>query len=196
MAIRPISKLPDPIQPLSNDDYLMLSVFNPDSGGQLSVKCTLGQLKDYVMGGTEACEPTSVHISPNGDGALTSTPYTVTYKLADGLVSDPEQTTTITFTVESGDGSDVASLSNLLKAMADAIGLPYHGGGGGTAQWSLGYPSGDGLNMISGGDGSVTSLPQTLDLYLTPNALNDAVQVLFGSGVTVHSCGSQNYPGV
>ena len=51
-------------------------------------------------------------------------------------------------------------------------------------------------DSIHGGDGSATAAPADLVLSLTPGADYDAVDILFGAPVTVHSCGPQVWPGL
>ena len=48
-------------------------------------------------------------------------------------------------------------------------------------------------DSLHGGDGSATAAPADLVLSLTPGADYDAVAILFGSAVTIHSCGPQTW---
>lgn len=48
-----------------------------------------------------------------------------------------------------------------------------------------------GSPYFRGGDGSAGGEPATLHLLLTPGADHDAVQILFGGPVDIHSCGEQ-----
>lgn len=52
MAIKAVSQLPDPIQPLADADLLFLTQYDADSEQFVSVQLPLSQLKDYVNGGT------------------------------------------------------------------------------------------------------------------------------------------------
>lgn len=51
-------------------------------------------------------------------------------------------------------------------------------------------------DSLHGGDGSAEAAPADLVLSLTPGADYDAVAILFGSPVTVHSCGPEVWPGI
>lgn len=51
-------------------------------------------------------------------------------------------------------------------------------------------------DSLHGGDGSATAAPADLVLSLTPGAEYDAVAILFGAAVTVHSCGPEVWPGI
>lgn len=88
--------------------------------------------------------------------------------------------------------------SALLLAMTVAINLDsgldlIDAGDGMTAPYSVGYFS---RHDIAGGDGSVSAEPADLVLSLTPAADHDAVAILFGEAITVHSCGPQVWPEV
>lgn len=48
-------------------------------------------------------------------------------------------------------------------------------------------------DSLHGGDGSATAAPADLVLSLTPGAEYDAVAILFGAAVTIHSCGPQTW---
>ena len=48
MAIKAVSQLPDPIQPLTDGDLLFLTQYDPDNEQFVSVQLPLGDLKTYV----------------------------------------------------------------------------------------------------------------------------------------------------
>lgn len=69
MAIKAVSQLPDPIQPLADTDLLFLTQYDADSEQFVSVQLPLGQLKDYVNGVTPepiSCEGATplIHFPP------------------------------------------------------------------------------------------------------------------------------------
>ena len=57
MAIKAVSQLPDPIQPLSDNDLLFLTQYDADNEQYVSVQLSLGDLKDWINVG--APEPIS-----------------------------------------------------------------------------------------------------------------------------------------
>ena len=139
-------------------------------------------------GGGGDCTPTTVHML--------------------GTVSDPTgltsaSTATITYSYNGGPAATVQfagakTQSYLLLAMADAINLDagmdlIDAGSGMTAPYSIGY--GEKRDRIMGADGSAEANPADLVLSLTPGAYYDAVAILFGEAITVHSCGPKVWPG-
>lgn len=48
MAIKAVSQLPDPIQPLADTDLLFLTQYDAESEDFVSVKVSLGELKAHV----------------------------------------------------------------------------------------------------------------------------------------------------
>lgn len=51
MAIKAVSQLPDPIQPLADGDLLFLTQYDAENDQYVSVQLPLGDLKEYVSGG-------------------------------------------------------------------------------------------------------------------------------------------------
>lgn len=51
MAIKAVSQLPDPIQPLADGDLLFLTQYDAENDQYVSVQLPLGNLKVYVSGG-------------------------------------------------------------------------------------------------------------------------------------------------
>ena len=118
-------------------------------------------------------------------GLTSSSTVSITYSYADGPAA------TVQF-------AGAETKSALLLAMTEAINLDsgldlIDAGDGMTAPYSIGY--GSDRNALRGGDGSATAAPADLVLSLTPGADYDAVAILFGEAITVHSCGPQDWPG-
>lgn len=142
---------------------------------------------------------------PGGGGGGDCTPTTVPML---GTVSDPTgltsaSTATITYSYNGGPAATVQfagakTQSALLLAMTEAINLDsgmglIDAGYGMTAPYSIGY--GSNRNALRGADGSAEAAPADLVLSLTTGADHDAVAILFGEAITVHSCGPQVWPG-
>ena len=119
------------------------------------------------------CTPTAAEIVGDGlsssgvpDGGM----VTATYRIDDG----PPLTVTGTLYAVNGLNKTDLIQDFLLPEISDS-------------RWLHDYGDPD----FRGGDGSDGVEPATLHLLLTPDADYDAVQILFGGPVDIHSCGEQ-----
>lgn len=81
----------------------------------------------------------------------------------------------------------------LLHGLCNALALSYVRGSGGIADWFVYH------GTIHGGDGTAgdPAMPVTVALMLDTNPAHlDAVELLFGEAITLHSCGAQYWPGL
>lgn len=116
-------------------------------------------------------------------------------------------TISATYSIATGESHTVtfvgaATKTGLLVSMSQAINVDaaLHGAGawlidigfGSTAPFSILLSR----SGIHGGDGSATAAPADLVLSLTTGADYDAVAILFGEAITVHSCGPEVWPGI
>ena len=145
-------------------------------------------------GGGGVCVPTAASITgapeddTGPDGGLTvSDTVSATYSYGGGPAK------TITF---SGSSPKYAMLLDLATSINFDAGLDlihFEGLSGATPFAIVGVAGA--YDSIHGGDGSATAAPADLVLSLTPGADYDAVAILFGEAITVHSCGPQDWPG-
>jgi hypothetical protein len=189
MAIKDMQTLLDEghiAGPLDGSELLLI-----EQGG-FSKVLTVDALYQYLSGrcgcsGSGDCTPTTVSITglpEDATGVTDADVLTATYSYAGG----PE--ITVTF-------AGASQKSGLLRELATAInsdsGLYLIDDELGTAPYSIGYFN---RHDIAGGDGSVSAAPADLVLSLTTGAEYDAVAILFGAAVTVHSCGPKNWSGI
>ena len=130
------------------------------------------------------CTPTTINITglpEDATGVTDADVLTATYSYAGG----PE--ITVTF---AGASQKLGLLRELATAINSDSGLYLIDNELGTAPYSIGYSN---RHDIAGGDGSVSDAPADLVLSLTPGADYDAVAILFGSAITIHSCGPQTW---
>lgn len=174
--------------PLDGSELLLI-----EQGG-FSKVLTVEALYQYLSGrcgcsgGGGDCTPTTVPMlgdQSDPTGVTSSNTVTLTYSYNGGPAA------TVQF-------AGMETQSDLLLWITEAINLDsgmdlIDAGEGMTAPYSVGY--GSDRNALRGGDGSAEAAPADLVLSLTPGADYDAVAILFGEAITVHSCGPEVWPG-
>ena len=175
MAIKAVSQLPDPIQPLTDNDLLFLTQYDADNEQYVSVQLSLGDLKDWLN-----CVPVGLSIAGQD---LPAAQYDFMYS-----VNEAAHTYSNVY-------EDTVSITTLFSdffsnASFDDIVLVNSGGGTGHFQCLPG--SGFGIYAADGGGD-----PQTIIFTsLKRNSVEILSDVLGESVGTVHACGQQHFDGV
>ena len=145
-------------------------------------------------GGGVDCTPTTASITgapeddTGPDGGLTiSDTVSATYSYGGGPAK------TITFSGSSPKDAMLMDLALSINADAGLDLVHFDGMSGATPFAIVGVAFA--YDSIHGGDGSATAAQADLVLSLTPGADYDAVAILFGEAITVHSCGPEVWPG-
>lgn len=176
MAIKAISELPDPIQALSDEDYMILSQF--DGTNFVSVKVTLAQLKAYLQGD---CVPSGLTIP---EYAFPAGTYSFEYQVNGGAVQSYSSS------FESVTDGNVLLYD--LFSNADFSPIILVGDGGGMAHFQYGYYN----HTIAAAEGNGNDAA-TITLLAIDGQENDPIQTLFNvDSVTMHACGTQYFPGI
>lgn len=135
------------------------------------------------------CAPDTIYIvgdASDGTGNTDNDMVSATYSY------DGSAPVVVTFAGSATKGQLLANMIFAINQDAGADLIDF--GVGWTSKWSIGGTSGfGGRNKISGGDGSGVAGASDLVLTLTSVAMIDAVAILFGNEITVHSCGTQQW---
>ena len=180
--------------PLDGSELLLI-----EQGG-FSKVLTVEALYQYLSGrcgcsgGGVDCTPTTASITGAPEDETAPGGLTVNDTVSATYSYNGSPAKTITF---SGSSPKYAMLMDLAGSINFDAGfdlIHFEGMSGATPFAIVGVAGA--YDSISGGDGSTTAAPADLVLSLTPGADHDAVAILFGEAITVHSCGPQDWSGI
>lgn len=169
-----INSLFGKMQPFVTHENVVF-MFDPKNYPAVSVGCT-PSIENIIGLPEDETAPGGMTISDN---------VNVTYSYNGGLAR------TVTFSGSSP--KDTMLMDMALSINTDAgVDLIHFDGLPGAAPFAILGVDGA-YDRLSGGNGSASAAPADLVLSLTPSDDYDAVAILFGSAVTIHSCGPQTW---